>query len=95
MSKKKGAEKTGGRKKGTPNKVTTDLRTWVNDLLVNNQATFTEDLKQVEPYQRLAVMEKLLSFVVPKLQNTALDIDFNKLTDEQLNKIITEITERN
>lgn len=94
MAKKKGAKKTGGRVKGTPNRVTSDLRQWVNDLLNSNRATFAEDLRRIEPHQRLAIMEKLLSYALPRLQSVESKIDYSNLTDDQIDKIITEITKR-
>ena len=58
MSRKKGEQKTGGRIKGTPNKVTNDLRTWVNDLLNDNRQQIIKDLKMLEPQQRVMIFEK-------------------------------------
>jgi hypothetical protein len=92
MPKKKGTEKTGGRKQGTPNKVTGDLRTWVNDILNENRDQFAADLKQLEPHQRVSVFEKLLSYAVPKMQSVEAKIDLEKLSDEQLNIVINELT---
>jgi hypothetical protein len=66
MSRQKGTPKTGGRMRGTPNRVTTDLRTWINDVLNNNRATFEADLQRLEPQQRLPLLLKLLDFAVPK-----------------------------
>jgi hypothetical protein len=92
MSKQKGSTKTGGRAKGTPNKVTSDLRTWINDLLNNNRKQFENDLKRLEPQQRVMIFEKLLSYAVPKMQSVEAKIDLNHLTDEQLDTIIVELS---
>lgn len=35
------------------------------------------------------MLEKLMSYVVPKQQAVAAQIDFSKLTDEQLDKVVT------
>jgi uncharacterized protein (UPF0305 family) len=83
-----------GRPKGTPNKVTTDLRTWINDLLDSNRRQIAKDIKRLEPQQRVAIFEKLLSYAVPKMQSVEAKMDFDKLTDEQLNTIINELTNR-
>jgi len=95
MAQKKG--QTGnpnGRPKGTPNKVTSDLRVWINDLLNNSRKKFENDLLKLEPQQRVLIFEKLLSYVIPKHQSVDVEakIDFNTLTDEQLNTIINELT---
>ena len=67
MSRIKGTQKTGGRGKGTPNKVTTDLRAWINKLLDNNRKQIADDIKMLEPQQRVMFFEKLLSYAVPKM----------------------------
>jgi len=92
--KTKGSPKTGGRQKGTPNKITTDLRTWLNDLLNNNRQTFENDLHELEPHQRVAIFEKLLSYSLPKLQSVEAQIEqrLDNLTDEQIDVIINQLT---
>ena len=96
MGQKKG--KTGnpnGRPKGTPNKVTTDLRTWLSELWNDNRGQFEKDLKTLEPQQRLATLEKLLNYIIPKQQSieaTIENIDLRSLSEEQLDLIINNIT---
>jgi hypothetical protein len=90
--KAKGTQKTGGRAKGTPNKITTDLRAWINEILNSNRKQFKKDLKELEPHQRVAILEKMLSYAVPKMQSVEARIDLNHLTDEQLDTVINELT---
>jgi hypothetical protein len=92
MSKQKGTQKTGGRAKGTPNRVSTDLRTWINELLDGNRRQIVKDIKQLEPQQRVMIFEKLLSYAVPKMQSVEAKIDLNKLSEGQLDVIINELT---
>jgi hypothetical protein len=94
MTRKKGYPKTGGRQSGTPNKVTTDLRTWINDLLNDNRRQITKDIKSLEPQQRVMFFEKLLNYAVPKMQSVEAKIDLNNLTDEQLNTVIAELSKQ-
>lgn len=89
--KPKGLPKTGGRTPGTPNKVTTDLRTKIQSILSNNIDRVQDDLDSLEPRERLAIIEKLLSYAVPKLTASSIDMDLNTLSDEQLNQIINSI----
>jgi len=89
---KKGTPKTGGRMKGTPNVVTSNLRGWINEVLNNNRTQFEKDLKRLEPYQRVVIFEKMLAYSTPKLQSVEAKIDLNLLTDEQIDVIINEIT---
>jgi len=65
---KSGGNKTGGRTAGTPNKITSDLRTWISELIDDNREQIVEDLKDLEPQQRVAIFEKLLQYVIPKRQ---------------------------
>jgi hypothetical protein len=95
MGKQKGQPKTGGREKGTPNKVTADLRTWLSELWNENREQFKDDLKALEPHQRVASFEKLLNYIIPKQQSveaTIESIDLRSLSEEQLNLIISRIT---
>ena len=81
-----------GRPKGKPNRTTGDLRTFVNELLNNNRKQIESDLKALEPHQRVAIFERLLSYSIPKMQSVEAKVDFSKMTDEQLDTIINEIT---
>jgi hypothetical protein len=83
-----------GRPRGTPNKVTTDLRTWISDLLDSNRLQIAKDIEQLEPQQRVMIFEKLLSYVVPKIQSVEAKVDLNRLTDEQLDGIIVELSKQ-
>jgi len=68
--------KTGGRKSGTPNKVTTDLRKRINDFLNDNWDNLQQDFNKLEPKDKLLFYEKLLQYGLPKLQSTELTGDF-------------------
>lgn len=61
-------EKTGGRQKGTPNKITATIRNWIVELINNNRTTIETDFAQLEPKERLAMLEKLLPYIMPKVQ---------------------------
>jgi hypothetical protein len=92
MSRRKGTSKTGGREKGTPNKVTGDLRAWINGLLNDNRQQIAKDIQRLEPHRRVTFFEKLLGYAVPKMQSVEAKVDLNRLSDEQLNMIINELT---
>lgn len=85
-------QKHGGRKKGTPNKVTADLRQWISELIDQHRPTILRDIKspEISPAQRLAFFEKLFGYVIPKQTATAVTLD--NISDEQLQQLITEIT---
>ena len=70
---KKGTPKTGGRTKGTPNKSTTELKQWINDLIDQNKEVLENDLKNLEPTERWRIMEKLLTYIIPKQQSISIE----------------------
>ncbi|EHQ29004.1 hypothetical protein [Mucilaginibacter paludis] len=90
-----------GRKKGVPNKVSTNLRMAVNKILDENWSTIQRDLKKLEPKDRLAFIEKLLSYSLPKLQATTIDATIEmgtrieEMNTHQLNILIDNILNEN
>lgn len=81
-----------GRPKGTPNKITTDMRGWLTAVIDKNRKQMEKDLKRLEPKDRLQILEKLMQYVIPKQQAVSADIDFGRLTDEQLDAVIDQLT---
>lgn len=94
MSRIKGSIKTGGRKAGIPNKVTSDLREWVNALVNNNREQMISDLKKLTPDKRLMFLEKLMSYCVPKMQQNNITMNIDKLSDEDLDLIVNELIKK-
>jgi hypothetical protein len=92
MARPKGTPKTGGRQKGTPNRTTASIREWLIDVIGKNQRQIEKDLKELEPGARLQIIARLLPFVVPKMESVNATIDIDKITDEQLDIVIDEIT---
>lgn len=81
----------GGRKQGSPNKITVNLREWVNGFIDDNREQIKADWKALEPKDRIVMFEKLLKYSLPTLQATSLTTDFEKLSDEQLDEIINRL----
>ena len=80
-----------GRPAGSPNKVTSDLRAKISTIVAKQIDSMEEDLQSLEPLQRLQIVEKLISYCVPKLQAQSLEIDLNTLSDEQLDQVINHL----
>ncbi|TXG36985.1 hypothetical protein [Seonamhaeicola maritimus] len=83
--------KTGGRKKGTPNKVTSNIREWLEKLINKNRLQIERDIKALEPKERLQILEKFMQYTIPKMQSVQTTVDFTQLSDEQLDNIINEL----
>ena len=68
MSRQKndGRGRLGGRSKGTPNKVSNDIRSWVEAILSKNRQQIEQDFAIVDPDSRLRFVEKLMAYVLPK-----------------------------
>lgn len=92
MARPKGTPKTGGRQKGTPNKVTASVKGWLSCLIDKNRRQIEKDLKAVKPLERLQMLEKLMQYVVPKQQTVKAAVNFENLTDEELTALIGELT---
>lgn len=57
-----------GRKKGTPNKTTKDIREIMSRIVSSNfsESKITRDLKELSPKQRLDYLLRLTEFILPK-----------------------------
>ena len=85
-------KKTGGRQKGTTNKLKKETKDWLNDLITSNHLQIEKDIKALEPKERLQILEKFMQYTTPKMQSIQTTVDFNQLTDEQLENVITSLT---
>lgn len=81
-----------GRPKRSTNKATTDLRTWLTSFIESNRKQIEKDWLLLEPKDRLILFERLLKFTLPTLQATSLDLGFEKLSDTDLDKIISKLS---
>ena len=85
-------KKFGGRKKNTPNKITSNLREWLEKLINKNRLQIERDIKALSPKDRLQVLEKFMQYTIPRMKSIETKIDFNQLTDNQLENVIDELT---
>lgn len=102
MGRLKGCAKTGGRKKGTPNKANRDMKEWVLDVLNASQDTFVQNLAQTEPKDFCKVFLSLMGYVMPKMvavsaeemykaEYNELEALLNRLPDEAIDKITEKV----
>lgn len=87
-----------GRPKGKPNRVTSTLRESIVSFVDNNWAKIEKDFGKVSPTERLRFFEKLIPYVIPKLQRIEYRSDeeklINNLSDEQVEQLYSIITRR-
>ena len=66
------AEGNTGRKAGTPNKATTEIKEAFQMLLEDNLPTLQRDISSLEPKERVIFMLELASFIIPKMKSVDL-----------------------
>ena len=59
--------KYGGRQKGTPNKLTKELRSVLKDILYQELEQIQERLDALKPKERVELIIKLMPYVLPKV----------------------------
>lgn len=70
----KGQPKTGGRVKGTPNKIKNDLRERIQNFAEENFDEVIEAWKQIqEPDKKIKAYNDICAYALPKLQAVQLD----------------------
>jgi hypothetical protein len=76
-------QKTGGRIKGTPNKMTTMNRELLKNILEDNVEDFKAKFKGLKPKDFCDVFLQMMKYVLPQLSNVTLDS-----SEENKNSII-------
>lgn len=90
----KGRQKTGGRKKGIPNKVTGETRELIKKFVESRWDDFLAAYDAIEdPSKKCYIMADILPFVSPKLANIEYkDKDKPKSLADELDEISGETT---
>ncbi len=105
-AKNDGKGRMGGRGKGTPNKVTTDMKEWVSMVVEGNRERFERCLQELEPQEYVRVFTTLLNYVLPKQAPTNPDSAIEKeramlydlvltLPDEMVERVSERLHELN
>lgn len=79
-----------GRKKGTPNKTTAEMKSLLTSIISNQLETLERDiikLKKTNPEEALKLSIKLLEFIIPKMNKMELSGEVK----HQIEKITIEI----
>lgn len=80
-----------GRKKGSKNKVTNKLRASITAFLTDNFQTVKDDFTKMPARERAKLFVDLLQYGLPKLQALSHELGFERLSDDELNEIITTL----
>ena len=64
-------KKYGGRQKGTPNKLTKELRSVLKDILYQELEQIQERLDALKPRERVELLIKLMPYVLPKVTSVS------------------------
>jgi len=80
-----------GRPKGVPNKATTALKEWINELVDDNREQLKTDFLALDAKERWLVADKLLSFVLAKQTASTAEINLNGLTENELDAVCSKI----
>jgi len=96
MAFKKGMNKIGGRKRGTPNKVSDSMRLFYGDLLEQNKEKIQEALDlifELDPSTYLKLVIRLSEFFLGKKReiDKSVKIDVSNMSESELNTIMDEI----
>ena len=96
-----GKGRMGGRKVGTPNKVSGTVKEWIASIIDGNREQFEKDLEKLEPGERVRIISNLLQYVTPKMQSISpaemLEAEYRKLEElleSAPDEAIDEIVER-
>jgi hypothetical protein len=68
-------QKYGGRKKGSPNKTTIEIRDAFQILIENNLNQLQDDLDYLEPLARIKILIELSKFILPQMKAVDVNLD--------------------
>ena len=80
-----------GRPKGATNKSTGQLREMVTGFLEDKFEQVMTDINLLSPKSRVKLYCDLLQYGLPKLQAVQIETEFDRLPEDQLDKIIEEL----
>lgn len=91
MGKSKGSPKTGGRKRGSLNRTTVDLKEWIMKLIDSSLEQLELDMQSLEPMQRLQIAEKLMQYVIAKKSSVVAKVDIKDLSEDEITELISRL----
>lgn len=89
--------KTGGRKKGTPNRITSDAKEVLQKIITKEIKGISKLLEKLDPEDRVEAITKLLPYIIPKQIHQQQEINFSssdRLSVEDHRKKVDELIEK-
>lgn len=89
-------KKTGGRSRGTPNKVNANVKSTISKLLgaYFESGKMEKDFECLSERERLNVAVQLINYIAPKMQATQMDVT-TKTEDKNLTETLTRLSQNN
>ena len=83
-----------GKPKGVVNKLNKDLRLSISEFLNNNFDEVIKEWKKLSGKDKVNFYRDLLQYEIPKKQAVAVALDFDRLTDEQLEFLCNQLIKK-
>ena len=87
--------KTGGRKAGTPNRTTQQLRQWLIAFVDQNTKQIERDWKALDPRDRIQAFQQFLKYCLPTMQavnlSASIEKELESLPDDKLEELANKI----
>jgi hypothetical protein len=66
-------QKTGGRRVGSLNKISTEVKAILHEVVESEISILHENLNQLSPKERIDVLIKIMPYIVPKITNEPIE----------------------
>jgi hypothetical protein len=83
----------GGRKAGSKNKITQDIREAFKKLIEDNINGLQEDIDSLDPKDRLRLIIDISQYVIPRLKQTDVSADITSNNNDSLLSKLLEVPE--
>ena len=74
-------KKHGGRAKGTPNKLTREIRTSLKNILNNEIEQLPAHFEKLEPKERIELLIKIMPYAMPQVKPEVFEVSENGISD--------------
>lgn len=83
-----------GRPKGSRNKVAEEVKEKFADFVLEKFDIIKEDFANMKPNYRWRFYIEILPYVIPRLTSNDNNLSFQKMTDEDIDKLINHLTQK-